>query len=161
MFRMLKWPIGRSGRGTMFLWFVLGSIGFSAIRFFAFRQIDIGMTLFSFQSVTIRYSTAPLWYIALGTAFDLALLVVVIARLHDIGKPGWCLLGFVALAALATLPGLGFLAIIGLVLWFALMFWPGTFGPNAYGPHPLGWESREQYERQMRELREHVPPGKA
>ncbi|MDQ0251206.1 uncharacterized membrane protein YhaH (DUF805 family) [Sphingomonas kyeonggiensis] len=162
MFSMFKWPIGRAGRGTMFLWLLLGSLGFSAIKFLVFHRIDIGAIQLGLRSEAIAHPTAfPLWYVALEAAFDLALLVVAIARLHDIGKPGWWLFGFVALAALSALPGLGFLILVGLILWLALLFWPGTFGPNAYGPHPLGWESREQYEQQMRELREHVPPGKA
>lgn len=162
MFSMFKWPIGRCGRGAMFLWLVLGSLGFSAIKFFAFQQIDIGAIQFGFRPGALTHPAAfPLWYVALEAAFDLALIVVAIARLHDIGKPGWWLLGFVGLAGLAALPGLSILVVVALVLWLALLFWPGTFGPNAYGPHPLGWESREHYERQMRELREHVPPGKA
>ncbi|MEN2712925.1 DUF805 domain-containing protein [Sphingomonas sp. NPDC092331] len=162
MFSMFKWPIGRAGRGAMFLWLMLGSLGFTAIKFFAFRQVALGSIQLGFRSEAIAHPTFfPLWYVALEAAFDLALLVVAIARLHDIGKPGWWLFGFVALAALASLPGLGVLLLVALVLWIALLFWPGTFGPNAYGPHPLGWESREQYEAQMRALREHVPPGKA
>lgn len=161
MFSSFKWPIGRTGRGGMFLWLILGSLGFAAIKFFAFRQVDLHILLgFRFEAL-ISAALLPLWYVALEIAFDAALVVVAIGRLHDIDKPGWWLAALVGLAALSAVPGLGLLVLVALALWLALLFWPGTFGPNRYGAHPLGWESREQYEAQMRALREHVPPGKA
>ncbi|MEP9360705.1 DUF805 domain-containing protein [Sphingomonas sp. KR3-1] len=160
MFGMFKWPICRAGRGAMFLWLVLGSVGFGVIKFVAFQQIDLMIQLgFRFDALS-RYTRFPLWYIALECAFDIALVFVAIARLHDIGKPAWWLAALVGIAGLAAVPGLGFLILVALVLWLALLFWPGTFGPNAYGAHPLGWESRAQYEAQMQALRDHVPPGK-
>jgi uncharacterized membrane protein YhaH (DUF805 family) len=160
MFSMFGWPIGRAGRGTMLLWLILGSVGFAALKFYCFHRLDLSI-LFGFRFEAIALPAAyPLWYVALEAIFDLALLVVVIARLHDIEKPGWWLLGLVALDAAAGLLGMAALSLVALLLWIALIFWPGTFGPNRYGKHPLGWESREQYEAQMRALREHVPPGK-
>jgi uncharacterized membrane protein YhaH (DUF805 family) len=54
-----------------------------------------------------------------------------IRRFHDLNQTGWLVLVFKVLGAL---PGIGLLASIGNLLWFAL---PGTTGPNRYGPDPL------------------------
>lgn len=160
MFSMFSWPIGRAGRTTMLLWLLLGSVGFNALNFYLFNRLDLMLELgFSFRAI-FHPDRFPPWYLAVEVAFNLALVVVAIARLHDIERPGWWLLGVLALAGAARLPGLSFLAMVAILLWIALIFWPGTFGRNRYGKDPLGWESREQYEAQMQALRDHVRPGK-
>ncbi|MEL7112578.1 MAG: DUF805 domain-containing protein [Pseudomonadota bacterium] len=68
--------------------------------------------------------------------FGLAVLIPGIAlsvrRFHDLGQTGWLLLVFVLLG---LIPIVGFLATIGLYIWFAM---PGKVGPNQYGPDPKG-----------------------
>lgn len=144
----------------MFLWLLLGSIGFGALKFALFLRLDMGIELgLRFEAIA-HPGHFPAWYAALEAVFDLALIVVAIARLHDIDRSGWWLAGIAGIGSAAVWAILGPLYVLSLILWLALLFWPGTFGPNRYGAHPLGWESREQYEAQMRALREHVPPGK-
>lgn len=46
-----------------------------------------------------------------------------IRRMHDIGKPGWVLLGL-------------FVPIVGTLLGIILGFFPGQNGDNQYGPQP-------------------------
>ncbi len=51
-------------------------------------------------------------------------MAITVKRLHDLGRPGWHLLG-------AMIP------IYNIILGFQLLFEKGTIGPNAYGPDPL------------------------
>lgn len=48
-------------------------------------------------------------------------------RCRDIGWSGWIVL-------------LTYLPVIGLAVWLVLLFYPGTKGPNRYGPDPLAAE---------------------
>jgi uncharacterized membrane protein YhaH (DUF805 family) len=79
---------------------------------------------------------------------EIALIVLCVPRLHDIGQSGWWVGGMiiaeiaVMIAALASLPedqalavlGLfGLLILVGLVVLGAL---PGQPGPNRFGPPP-------------------------
>jgi uncharacterized membrane protein YhaH (DUF805 family) len=142
------WPIGRFGRGTMFLFLLIGGIGFNALDFFAFKHlslmINIGFRFDAFWNI----SYAPLWRIAAEIAFDILLLIIAVGRLHDVGRSGWWLSLLLLIPVLAVAIGLPVLAMLALFGWIALLFWPGMIGPNRYGPDRLGWGSREQYEAQ-------------
>lgn len=141
--RLLGWP--RATRGVMLAWLLVGSVGLSALDWLAFGRIDLTLHL----GLRIEW-VDPWWRAALLTAYDVLLLTVAAARLHDLSLGGWWLLVLLGVAALAVaVPAVG---LVMLVLWFALLLWPGTIGPNRFGPDPRGWESREHYERQRAEL---------
>ena len=55
-----------------------------------------------------------------------------IRRFHDLGQTGWLVLAFIVLGAL---PGIGLIFDLAHIIWF---IFPGTSGPNKYGPDPLG-----------------------
>lgn len=55
-----------------------------------------------------------------------------IRRFYDLNQTGWLVLVFMIAGAL---PGIGTIADIGNLIWFALR---GTEGANKYGPDPLG-----------------------
>ena len=55
-----------------------------------------------------------------------------IRRFHDLGQTGWLVLAFMVLGAL---PGVGLIYDLAHIIWF---IFPGTSGPNKYGPDPLG-----------------------
>nr|WP_294815528.1 DUF805 domain-containing protein [uncultured Sphingomonas sp.] len=142
------WSVGRFGRGTMLLLLLAGSIGFNVVDFLAFKQLNLMINIgFRFDALP-NYSHVPLWRTAAEIAFDILLLIIAIGRLHDVGRSGWWLSGLVLVPLLAVGAGLPSLALLALIGWIALLFWPGTLGPNLYGPDRLGWESREQYEAQ-------------
>ena len=54
-----------------------------------------------------------------------------IRRFHDLGQTGWLVLAFMVLGAL---PGIGLIFDLAHIIWF---IFPGTSGPNQYGPDPL------------------------
>ncbi|HEY1146511.1 DUF805 domain-containing protein [Allosphingosinicella humi] len=154
---MLKWPIGRAGRGVMLMWLVMGSLGFGVLNWFVFHRLDPTINLGFRLS---RFGNLPIWYYGLELLFDLALIAVAVARLHDIGKSGWWLAVIVAGALLASVTGSGAIGLLVFAVWLGLLLWPGTLGPNAFGADPKGWKSREQYETQMRELTEQAKPNR-
>lgn len=154
---MLKWPIGRGGRGAMLAWLVIGSLGFGLLNWFAFHRLDLTINLGFRLS---RFGSLPIWYHGLELFFDLALVAVAVARLHDIGKSGWWLAIIAAGALLANVTGSGAISMLILAMWLALLVWPGTLGPNPFGADPKGWKSREHYETQMRELAEQAKPNR-
>lgn len=164
MFSAFRWPIWRTGRRALFAWLLLGSLGFPAIKLALFGLLDPIIRLGFRLEALGKPDQFPLWYLIAEAVFDLLLAVVAIARLHDFERPGWWLAGMVAptgivaLAELASVPGAALLQILLLPLWLALLLWPGSFGRNRYGADPLGWETREQFETQMRELREASRP---
>ncbi|MEM1151975.1 MAG: DUF805 domain-containing protein [Pseudomonadota bacterium] len=66
--------------------------------------------------------------------FALAIILPGIAlgvrRFHDLGQTGWLVLVF---AIAGVIPVVGLLASLGQFIWFCF---PGTSGPNKYGPDP-------------------------
>ncbi len=101
----------------------------------------------------------PRWLLALKGLHALVLLVLIVGRLHDLDRRGWWALLFLALAAgggwLGGVAGAlcGTAVVVG---WLALLLWPGTIGPNRFGPDPRGWESREHFDEQERRLAEEM-----
>jgi uncharacterized membrane protein YhaH (DUF805 family) len=98
------------------------------------------------------------WRIAVEAVYTLALLQIAVARFHDCDRRGWWVLSFVAFALSAPWAGywhpwigtaLGYFALPG---WAALLAWPGTIGPNRFGPDPRGWASAEHFDRQSAAL---------
>jgi uncharacterized membrane protein YhaH (DUF805 family) len=53
-----------------------------------------------------------------------------VRRFHDLGQTGWLVLVF---AVAGLLPVVGLFASLGQIIWF---IFPGTNGPNKYGPDP-------------------------
>jgi uncharacterized membrane protein YhaH (DUF805 family) len=107
------------------------------------------------------FDTLPWWLLGLHILYTLLLILFAVARLHDIGRPGWWLLVFPALTIVASIPilpgPLGIaLAVAALAAWLALILYPGTIGPNRFGADPRGWESREQFDAQKQRLEEEV-----
>ncbi|MEX0852445.1 MAG: DUF805 domain-containing protein [Bauldia sp.] len=104
-------PRGRIGRTEYFLGAAFIHAVNLAIVSFALNHPEI-------ESIGI----ALLWSIALPSLAGV--LVVMAKRCHDIGLPG-------SFVLLAIVPGVG-------ILWeIALVFIPGSAGPNRYGTVPL------------------------
>jgi uncharacterized membrane protein YhaH (DUF805 family) len=65
---------------------------------------------------------------------------ITVKRLHDINLSGWWLLGVLGLTTgISILPGtLPKMAaqLVALAIAVGLMSWPGTNGPNRFGPKP-------------------------
>jgi len=59
-------------------------------------------------------------------------IMVSIRRFHDLNQTGWLVLLFFVVG---QLPFIGTLAGLANIVWF---IFPGTSGPNKYGPDPLG-----------------------
>ena len=59
-------------------------------------------------------------------------LAITVKRLHDIGRPGWHVLGFLV-------------PLYNFYLGLVLLFKPGTDGPNGYGQDPLAPPPRMDY----------------
>jgi len=77
--------------------------------------------------------------IYLGAIFSLVNflpgIMIAIRRFHDLGQTGWLVLAFLIV---------GLLPLIGTVSGFVNFIWfayPGTQGPNQYGPDPLGHDT--------------------
>ncbi len=77
---------------------------------------------------------APIFSLpALGIAFGAAwaALAITVKRLHDLDRPGWHIFLF-------------WIPLYNIWLELVLLFQPGTFGPNDYGPDPLGHRSERR-----------------
>lgn len=66
--------------------------------------------------------------------------VMTTKRLHDVGLSGWWLLGIwgatLGLKLLLVRYGPIYVYLVTLVVAVLFMSWPGTNGPNRYGPRP-------------------------
>lgn len=83
---------------------------------------------------------ATTWNTSIGLgilviAFFLPQIALAVRRLHDRNLSGWWYLGFIIAW---FVPYLNLLAIITLIVLFAF---PGTKGPNRFGPDPLNPQS--------------------
>ena len=78
----------------------------------------------------------PLIVIACMISFGY-LLPASVRRLHDFGRSGWWLFGFVVLGnVIRPLLGEGGALVLKIVFYLLLLLWPGTKGPNEYGEVP-------------------------
>ena len=103
-------PQGRIPRGE----FVLGVLLLYALS----------LVLVTFMYLhTSMEGLALLVGMALGIILTVAQIMLVVKRCHDIALPG----SFVVLL---------FIPLVGLAWLVALLFIPGTAGPNLYGPEP-------------------------
>lgn len=151
---------GRATRAEFWWWQVFGWIGG-----LIFGSIDSSIRSFAGGD---SYAFSPL-----GSIFGLAILLPGLAvqarRLHDIGKTGWWILVWVAIALLGLIPltvgGVIFivewagggepgsaipllvgglvtlLAFLILAVWVIMwMVRQGQDGPNQYGPDPRAWD---------------------
>lgn len=145
----------RISRTNLLTFVVVANLGITALDFFVLHSLgglflNFGVRL----DALVAFRTAPLWRIGIEAAYDVVLIILAVARLHDFGKPGWWL-AILAALPLAGAVGLGTApAMIALIGWLAMFFWPGDVGPNAFGPDPRGWQSREHFEQQQRALKE-------
>ena len=64
----------------------------------------------------------PMVGVLIGAAW--AATAIAVKRLHDLGRPGWHILGTM-------------IPIYNLYLGFVMLFKKGQIGPNEYGPDPL------------------------
>ena len=151
---------GRATRAEFWWWQVFGWIGG-----LIFGSIDSSIRSFAGGD---SYAFSPF-----GSIFGLAILLPGLAvqarRLHDIGKTGWWILVWVAIALLGLIPltvgGVIFivewaaggepgsaiplligglvtlLALLLLAVWVIMwMVRQGQDGPNQYGPDPRAWD---------------------
>jgi len=108
---------GRSSRQEFWLFLLLCNCVIAALAVIAIADTDV-------LDDTGAIGTLAFGLIALGLlASVVPLLAVEVRRLHDQGKTGW-------LALLNLLPYIGPIAVL------VLMAFPGTDGPNEYGPQP-------------------------
>ena len=75
--------------------------------------------------------------IIMGAIMGIYILAIIIPgialgvrRFHDLGQTGWLVLAF---TVAGLIPLVGLLASLGNLIWFCF---PGTNGPNKYGPDP-------------------------
>lgn len=148
----LKRPIGRLTRSKLLLWLLVGSLGFALLDWFAFSRINLMLNP-GFQLDAIRsFHDVLVWRVVLEVLYNAVLTVAAIARLRDVSRSGWWLLGLIMLpvaVAAGASPVVGLVVLAG---WLALLFMPGTIGPNRYWPDPRGWKSREHFDAQARAL---------
>lgn len=81
----------------------------------------------------------------LSSAYSLAVFIPSLAlsvrRLHDIGKSGWYYLILVAAGVLCIIPLIGWLAALGLGIWYLVMMCTDSqVGDNKYGADPKAEE---------------------
>jgi uncharacterized membrane protein YhaH (DUF805 family) len=138
----------RVGRADFFFGLIAINALFLAGLLFLSGRIGLTVEL-GFRTQAALVGNEPIKVTALRIASDALLGWFVIRRIHDTGRPGWWALARPVLPLL--LGGLGaLLSLLGLI---ALFFVRGTIGPNAFGPDPRGWTSREQFDEQERRLR--------
>lgn len=145
-------PVGRCTRGRIIGMLVV----VSGVTFFAdlaaYGQMNFMINLGLSVKALTHPSDYPLWRVAVEAVFGLIVLYMAAGRLHDISRPAWWLAVIVALPYIGEAIGLPAIAFVSLIAWLALIFWSPTVGPNAYGPDPRGWTSREQYDAQQAKL---------
>lgn len=146
------YPVGRCTRGRIIGLLVVISIAKFFADFSAYGRMEFMLNLgFGFEALTDPFNY-PAWRVAAEAAFSLILAYMAVGRLHDISRPGWWLAVIVALPYVGEAIGLPAIAFVSLIAWLALIFWSPTIGPNAYGPDPRGWKSREHYDAQQATL---------
>ena len=117
-------------RGTV----CLGLILLALVPVFL-RIVEVGRIVTP-RSVPEELFPVPLIVIACMISFGY-LLPASVRRLHDFGRSGWWLFGFVVLDnILKPILGKGGVLIWKTVFNLLLLLWPGTKGPNEYGEAP-------------------------
>ncbi len=114
-----------------FWYFLLGAAIMSAVVSLILSPINLG----PFSAILDR---------ACYLFFLLPLISVSVRRLHDVGLPGWVVLAvYLGAGALTkTASWIGNPIVMKLARWAVLLTaigffgWPGTCGPNKYGPAP-------------------------
>lgn len=97
--------------------------------------VDVGRIVTP-RSVPEELFPIPLIVIACMISFGY-LLPASVRRLHDFGRSGWWLFGFVVLGnVIRPLLGEGGALVLKIVFYLLLLLWPGTKGPNEYGEVP-------------------------
>jgi uncharacterized membrane protein YhaH (DUF805 family) len=151
---------GRTARDSLLLFLFFTGLGMAALRH---HISELPLWPGPLGDPYKLIHAAP-WRIAIEAVYDLLLMMVAVARLHDFDRRGWWALGFIALAAaasgtaLAPVPWASFASLaigyLALPTWLVLLAWPGGIGPNRFGPDPRGWQSTEQYAEQAKRLAE-------
>lgn len=88
--------------------------------------LSLPFTFIAFALNTIQHDWLVdmlIWLYAIPAA--IVMNIAGAQRCRDIGWSGWIVL-------------LTYIPVIGLAVWLVLIFYPGTRGPNRYGPDPLG-----------------------
>ncbi|MFN4276552.1 MAG: DUF805 domain-containing protein [Ferrovibrio sp.] len=87
--------------------------------------LSLPFTFIAFALNTIQHDRLVdmlIWLYAIPAA--IAMNIAGAQRCRDIDWSGWIVL-------------LTYIPVIGLAVWLVLIFYPGTRGPNRYGPDPL------------------------
>lgn len=87
--------------------------------------LSLPFTFIAFALNTIQHDRLAdmlIWLYAIPAA--IVMNIAGAQRCRDIGWSGWIVL-------------LTYIPVIGLAVWLVLLFYPGTRGPNRYGPDPL------------------------
>lgn len=131
--------------------FLFGVIGIAAVwiaaAYLLTGQLSLMLNL-GIKSRIEQIGAQPVSITLLSLVCDLLLFWFVIRRLRDGGFSGWLSLGLLVLPLAGAFGGL-----LALGVLLALVFIPGTIGPNRFGPDPCGWNSREHFDEQQRHLK--------
>lgn len=122
--------VGRSSRAE-YWWFQLYIWVVILLVFIA-----LGMTVEDIESEELE-SSSVIIVIGLGLfilAHIIGSITLAVRRFHDLDQTGWLVLVFFILG---LIPLLGLFVTLGQIIWF---IFPGTKGPNRYGPDPNGYD---------------------
>ncbi len=142
------WISPRVGRGNL----VFGTIAIALLFIGGLYLLTGGLSLLlnlGFKTQWRLIGVEPVAITALRVVADALLAWFVVRRVRDTDHQGWWGLGLIVFPLLLGSIGV-WISLLGIV---ALLFVPGTIGPNRFGPDPRGWHSREQYEEQERRLK--------
>ncbi len=135
------------GRGDFFFGVLGIAVVWIGVTYLLTGQLSLLLNLgFKWKPGVIGVEPVPITLFSL--VCDALLVWFMVRRLRDSGYSGALVLGFLILPFVGSLGGV--FTLVGLV---ALVFLPGTIGPNRFGPDPRGWTSRAHYEEQQRRLK--------
>ena len=127
--------VGRSSRAEywwfqLYLWVVI-----------IFFCIALGITVEDMESDELATSSA---FILIGLGLFVLVhwignIALAVRRFHDLDQTGWLVLVFFLFG---LIPLLGLLVALGQIIWF---IFPGTDGPNRYGPDPLNYHHYDTF----------------
>lgn len=145
---MKFWVSLRVGRADFFFGVLAIGVLYLVGRYLLTGQLVLQLD-FGFRTQAGRIAVDPAEVTALRIACDLLTMWFVVRRVRDTDHPGWWGFGLVLLPLIFGDLG-GLMSLLALI---ALLFVPGTVGPNRFGPDPRGWLSQDHYDEQQRRLK--------
>lgn len=138
----------RIGRFDFLIATILVDVLFKVAVYLAFGRFILSLQI-ALRSSVGMWTSGDLALAGMAAVADVLFVWFASRRLRDIGLPGWYALALPLCPLLLGFAG----SLASLAVLIALVVWPGTIGPNAYGPDPRGWKSQEQFAQQQERLR--------